>query len=169
MDAGRHCVDTGELTSQSEFRPRRFSTFVEVVQWQADSKPDATALVFLSEGETERASMTFSQLDQRARAIAAVLQSQASVGDRALLLYPSGLDFVSGLIGCLYAGIIPVPASPPRSIRHLGRTQAIVANSGAVIALTDQSTLQALRGRNLIPGAGTSAVDRDRPAERDPR
>src|SRR5262245_27251417 len=57
---------------------------------------------FLADGETESARLSFQQLDQRARALAALLREQAALGDRALLLYPPGLDFLTGLFGCLY-------------------------------------------------------------------
>ena len=59
------------------------------------------------------------------------LQQQAAVGDRALLLFPSGLEFVTAFFGCLFAGVIPVPAYPPdlaKPERTLGKLHAIVAD-----------------------------------------
>ena len=56
------------------------------------------------------------QLNQRAQAIAAYLQSFCEPGDRALLLYPSGLEFIAAFFACLYAGVVAVPVYPPR--RH---------------------------------------------------
>ena len=47
-------------------------------------------------------------------------------GDRALLLYPSGAEFVTAFFGCLYAGVVAVPAYPPRNARHLPRIEAIL-------------------------------------------
>jgi acyl-CoA synthetase (AMP-forming)/AMP-acid ligase II len=145
-----HDHETAELAvRQGKSHHRSFSTLVELLQFRALSNPHGTAYLFLSEGETEQASVSFAQLDERARATAAVLQAHGSIGDRAVLLYPSGLGFISAFFGCLYAGIIPVPANPPRSSRHVGRLQALIADSESSIALTDQSTLHALRGRNL--------------------
>src|SRR5688572_27403906 len=57
-------------------------------------------------------------------------------GQRALLLYPPGLDFVAGFFGCLYAGAIAVPAYPPRRNRYMDRIDAISQDADAKVALT---------------------------------
>ena len=57
-------------------------------------------------------------------------------GERALLLYPAGLDFIVAFFGCLYAGVVAVPAYPPRRNRSLSRIQAIVEDAEAKVALT---------------------------------
>ena len=57
-------------------------------------------------------------------------------GERALLLYPAGLDFIAAFFGCLYAGVVAVPAYPPRRNRSLSRIQAIVDDAQARVALT---------------------------------
>src|SRR5579883_41447 len=72
------------------------------------------AYVFLEEGERETARITFKELDQKARAIAAFLQSKNLFGQRIILLYPTGLEFISAFLGCLYAGVIAVPVNCPK-------------------------------------------------------
>src|SRR5262245_66560472 len=57
-------------------------------------------------------------------------------GERALLLYPAGLEFIAAFFGCLYAGVVAVPAYPPRRNRSLSRSEAIVDDAQAKIALT---------------------------------
>ncbi len=42
-----------------------------------------------------------------------------------LLLYPHGIDFIIGFLGCLYAGAIAVPAYPPHPRRSDPRLEAI--------------------------------------------
>ncbi|MGZ6550918.1 MAG: AMP-binding protein, partial [Tumebacillaceae bacterium] len=113
----------------------KFSTLIELLQWRAGRQGDQVAYTFLLEDGEERF-ITYAELDQKARNLAAVLQQQHQAGDRALLLYPPSLDYISAFFGCLYAGIIAVPAYPPRANGHLGRLQAIVADSAATIALT---------------------------------
>src|SRR5262249_27100361 len=76
--------------------------------------PDAPAFCFLTDGETEGPRLTYAELDRAARAIAAALYDVAGPGDRALLLYPPGLEFIAAFFGCQYAGVVPVPAYPPR-------------------------------------------------------
>jgi acyl-CoA synthetase (AMP-forming)/AMP-acid ligase II len=94
------------------------------------------AFTFLADPDTEKGSLTYRGLDRRARAIAGALQSLGLAGERALLLYPPGLNYVAAFFGCLYAGVVAVPAYPPRRNRSLDRLQAIAADAGAAAALT---------------------------------
>ncbi|MCA9223146.1 MAG: aminotransferase class I/II-fold pyridoxal phosphate-dependent enzyme [Planctomycetales bacterium] len=94
------------------------------------------AFGFLADGETLETEWTYADLDHKSRAIAARLQSMNLAGERALLLYPPGLDFVAGFLGCLYAGVIAVPAFPPRRNRNMERIQAIADDASAAAALT---------------------------------
>lgn len=111
-------------------------TLVDLLGHRAQQLANERAFTFLVDGESEEIHLTYGELDRRARAIAAVLQARDLVGERALLLYPPGLDFVAGFFGCLYAGVVAVTAYPPRMNRSLGRIQAIVADAGAQCALT---------------------------------
>jgi amino acid adenylation domain-containing protein len=95
--------------------------------------------VFLLDGEVDAACLTYAALDRRARIIAARLSGGAAPGDRILLIYPPGLEYIAAFFGCLYAGMIAVPAYPPnpaRLNRTLGRLRTIVQDARPVIALT---------------------------------
>src|SRR5580698_7755290 len=108
--------DTAELDED----PASLPTWVHLLRRQAKVRPERRAYVFLADGESDERSITFGELDQRARAIAALLQRHSSPRERALLLYPPGIDYVTAFFGCLYAGIVAVPAYPPdpRRIRR---------------------------------------------------
>ena len=88
------------------------STLVDTLRHRADHLGDQLAYAYLEHGAVETEHLTYGSLDQRARAIAARIQSICTPGDRALLLYPAGLEFLAGLLGCLYAAIIAIPAPP---------------------------------------------------------
>jgi len=62
---------------------------------RAGEQPSSTAYIWLQDGETESNWLTYGELDALSRAIAWVLQSICKPGDRALLLYPSGLEFIA--------------------------------------------------------------------------
>lgn len=89
------------------------NTFVALLRMRAARTPDRVAFTFLPDARSNGTDITYSGLDQKARSIAAFLQSAVVPGDRALLLLPSGLDFVAAFFGCLYAGVIAVPGFPP--------------------------------------------------------
>jgi acyl-CoA synthetase (AMP-forming)/AMP-acid ligase II len=112
------------------------STLVELLCYRAISQPSQTAYTFLLDGETEEVNINYQELEQRARAIAAYLQSLNAKGERALLLYQPGLEYIAGFFGCLYAGVIAVPAYPPQFHRPMPRLQAILANAQATLVLT---------------------------------
>jgi len=113
-------------------------TLVELLRLRALRQPDRTAYTFLSDGEREEATLTYGQLDARARAVGARLQEAGAEGGRVLLLFPPGLDYVSAFFGCLYAGAVAVPTYPPRPNRKLERLRGIVEDAGAAVALTTE-------------------------------
>ncbi len=112
------------------------TNLVDRLRYWIGAQGDALAFAYLADGETIDTEWSFTQLDTKARAIAARLQAKRLEGQRALLLYPPGLDFVAGFLGCLYAGVTAVPAYPPRRNRNMSRIQAIADDSTAAAALT---------------------------------
>ncbi len=117
------------------------STWIKVLQARAAESPTVRAYTFLAEGEEESESLTYAELESRARALAACLQGAGAAGERALLLYSPGLDFIAGFLGCLYAGCVAVPAYPPRSARTLPRLRAIAKDAGPAVVLTTSDLL----------------------------
>jgi amino acid adenylation domain-containing protein len=117
------------------------TSFVEVLRKRAHEVPERVAYTFLVDGEAEEVKLTYGELDQQARSIAVRLETQRLYGRRVLLLYPPGLEYIAAFWGCLYAGVVAVPAYPPRMNRNLERLQAIVADSEAAGILTTASTL----------------------------
>ncbi|MEO1693572.1 MAG: AMP-binding protein, partial [Cyanobacteria bacterium J06631_6] len=75
------------------------------------------------------------------------------MGERALLLYPPGLEFIAAFLGCLYAGVIAVPVYPPRKGQGLFKLQSIAADSQAEIILTSQvlfNDIKSYQKENLL-------------------
>lgn len=92
-------------------------TLVDLLRDRAAQHSDKVAYRFLEDGERESHRLTYQQLDQEAKAIAAYLQAQLSRGDRVLLVYPQGLEAIAALFGCLYAGVVAIPAPAPETSR----------------------------------------------------
>ncbi|GAA6624134.1 hypothetical protein NUACC26_099590 [Scytonema sp. NUACC26] len=93
--------------------PHQYATIVEVLRARNSRTPHTQAFTFLEDGETLESTLSYHELDRRSRAIAAQLQTLGLSGERAILLYPPGLDYLSAFFGCLYAGVVAVPAYPP--------------------------------------------------------
>src|SRR6266487_2643697 len=104
-------------------------TLLHLVRSRAEHNPDLRVFTFLANGEAEEAHLTCGELDRQARTIGASLQKLVTPGERALLLYPPGLEYIAAFFGCLYAGVVAVPAYPPLPNRPLSRLQSIIADS----------------------------------------
>jgi acyl-CoA synthetase (AMP-forming)/AMP-acid ligase II len=118
---------------------RGYSTLVEIVRWRAHQQPEQRPYTFLSDGELEGDHLTNATLDLRARSIGGLLQSDRARGERALLLYPAGLEFIAAFFGCQYAGVVAVPLPPPNMAqpqRTLARLRAIVRDAQPSVVLT---------------------------------
>ena len=113
-----------------------FASLVELLRARAAEHSSRVAFRFLPDGETEESQLTYEALEARARTIAASLEAQSAAGERALLFYPAGLEFIAAFWGCLYAGVVAVPVFPARLHRQIPRLLGIAADSEARFALT---------------------------------
>ena len=116
-----------------------FRSLVEMLRERADAHPGKCAYVFLSDGEHESGRLTYGELDLKSRVLAAHLQQEVLPGTHALLLYPSGLEFITAFFGCLYAGVVAIPLALPHLVRlnrTLPRLRAIAHDAEAKLVLT---------------------------------
>lgn len=109
---------------QSFFQNRPiFGTLLDLLRARAEQQPDHPAYRYLQDNEADIVTATYAELDRRARGIGAWLETHDARGERVLLLYPAGLDYIAAFFGCLYAGAVAVPAYPPRLNRPVPRIQ----------------------------------------------
>lgn len=132
------------------------TTIIDSLQRHASGQPDKPVFTFLVDGDLEERAITFAALDRRARYLGALLQSYGcGSGDRALLMYPHGIEFIVAYMACLYSGVIAVPVPPPRIKKTLPRVVAVVRDAGAKIIFSDQSILSNFEDRiQEIPELG---------------
>ncbi len=121
-----------------------FSTVTDLLSYRGQKQADQVAYIFLQNNGIELARLSYRELDSQARVIAAQLQSMRATGERALLLYPPGLDYIAAFFGCLYANVVAVPAYPP-SRQKVSRLMAIIRDAQATVALTTTSVLTSLK------------------------
>jgi acyl-CoA synthetase (AMP-forming)/AMP-acid ligase II len=125
---------------------------IDVLAEHRRNQPNALAYTFVVDSENVGSQITYGALDRRARAIGATLQQLGAAGDRVMLLYPSGLEYIAAYLGCLYAGSVAVPMFPPHRKRSGERLQTVVADAQATFALTtDDLLLQAAAWQRHTP------------------
>jgi len=128
--------------------PANAASLVEVLGGRALLSSQRPAFTFLADGEAEQAHLSFSDLELRARAIAATLQERTRPLDRVVLLYPSGLDFIVAFFGCLFAGVVAVPSYVPSLRRGHQRLAKVLDDAEPRLVLTTSALSHRLR--NLV-------------------
>ncbi|RQS08680.1 fatty acyl-AMP ligase [Burkholderia sp. Bp9002] len=134
-----------------------FADFVELTRYRAAHQPDLRVFTFVTGGERAEQHLDCAALDRRASIVAAALEQVTRPGDRVLLLFPPGIDFIVALFGCMYAGVVAVPAypiEPAQAERTSRRLSGIVANCAPVAILSTTTVRDDARGNE----AGSPAL-----------
>lgn len=109
-------------------------SLVDAIQNRALHTPQNVSCTFVNRDLEEK--ITYAELDERAKAIAARLHAQgAKPGDRILLLFSPGLPLIQAFFGCLYAGCIAVPIYPPAQAKLLDKAHRIIHNAKPVCVM----------------------------------
>ncbi len=118
-------------------------TLLRRLRARAQNTPDARLFIYLRDGEHEE-SLTAAALDLRARALGAALQKSIAPGDRVVVAFPTGLDFITAYFGALYAGAVPVPAESPATAGTdtNGSLVKIVEDCQPVVLASDAAGLE---------------------------
>ncbi|XWN30017.1 MAG: non-ribosomal peptide synthase/polyketide synthase [Devosia sp.] len=166
------------IAHQSAALPARervyaLGTLGETLIQQGSKKSQQTAFSFFTYRDNETpdiAAVTFAELAQTSKAVAAALQSRCREGDRVLILCAPGLEYIHAFFGCQLAGMVAVPAYPPGNARNIARLQAIVDDADAAIVITtsklaEKMASMSLGGRSFPPLLFVDTIDRDRAAD----
>jgi acyl transferase domain-containing protein/acyl-CoA synthetase (AMP-forming)/AMP-acid ligase II/acyl carrier protein len=116
-----------------------FKTYIDLLEYRANLQPNDIAYTYIHDDYITESSITYKELSIKTKSVAYYLQKNDFCGKRALLLYTPGLDFIISFLGCLYAGVIAVPAYPPEinRIEHtLKRIETIIKDSNTSVILT---------------------------------
>ncbi|MET9382597.1 fatty acyl-AMP ligase [Streptomyces sp. NPDC002928] len=125
-------------------------SLVDVLTTHASQQPDRIAYRYLVTGDCdgEIRDISYARLARRSRAVAAWLQERGLAGSRAMLLYPPGLEFICGYLGCLSAGVAAVPGVPPQGRAHnhraLTRMKRLIADADTKVILGGREVIAAL-------------------------
>ena len=113
------------------------SSLVTLLAKRAETQPDERAYIFLSDRGAEEAVLTFRELHEAAQALAVQLTRITRPGDRAILVFPPGLEFMIAFFGCQIARVIAVPMMLPRRQGVRDASAGIMANCEPSVALTN--------------------------------
>ncbi|MEK7990857.1 MAG: amino acid adenylation domain-containing protein [Thiotrichaceae bacterium] len=119
------------------------TNLIEILHQRSLQTPNKIGYIFLKDGSfsTEQ-SLSYHELDFKIRSLAAKLQSFTIQGERAILFYPQGLDYIIAFYACLYAGVIAIPTYSPHRNRPDKRILSIVEDAQPKVVLTTSSTIK---------------------------
>ena len=138
------------------------SNIVDRLRARADAHPDALLYRFLETGDVDGAQqcISYGEVERRARAVAALLQEGGLSGKPVLLLFAPGIDYIVGLLGCMFAGAIGVPTylpNPAHLHRSLPRFRALWQSAGVEAVMALRSTAMLCR---QVLGAEMGEIER---------
>lgn len=137
----------------------RHCNFMDIVREHSETVPHVDVCQFLTNTTSMKGpSLSYADLDLRAKKIATVLQQRLQQGDRVLVLHKPGLDYIVSLFACFYSGMVVVPVFSP-SFGNLknssARLMGIINDCTAAAILCSQENLEAIEA--LVSNQAQSA------------
>ena len=117
------------------------TTIPGVLESWAAKQPGKTLFTFVDDKGRPSQALTYAECLAGGQAIAASL-ARFEAGTRVILAYAPGLDFIVSFLGCLAAGVIPVPVYPPNPTSldaDLPKLCHVAQDSQAAAILTSSS------------------------------
>jgi acyl-CoA synthetase (AMP-forming)/AMP-acid ligase II len=132
------------MKGNHELRPDTgHRTLMDVLAMNLRDRAGRQAIAILDRDGQEVEQATYAELDRRVRSVAAVLQQAISPGQRVMIMFPTGIDFVVGFFACAYAGVTGVPVPPPEAgLRHVSRLRGIVKDADPAAVLTTREVAE---------------------------
>lgn len=124
--------------------PVAFPSIPAALSHWARERPDATAYTFVGTELAVEHTVGYRELERSAQKVAVYLQRTARPGDRVLLLFPPGLDYLTVFLGCLYSGVVAVPLYAPRPGAKLDRIAAVAESCRPTHVLTTDQLAEKL-------------------------
>ncbi|MFE5597700.1 fatty acyl-AMP ligase [Streptomyces coelicoflavus] len=122
-------------------------TLPDALRLHSVKQPDETAYIVLRNGEEPHDTLTYRQLHDAASLRAAAFAVAGLSGRSAVLLYPSGLEFIRTLLGCMYGRVAGAPVQVPRRRDEVERLRLIADDAGTSTVLTTTEVVHDLRER----------------------
>ena len=131
-------------------------TLFDILAQHANTRPNDLAFKFIREDGSE-SQCSFMELFNRSKAIAASLQARALPGDRVILMYRPGLDFIEAILACFASGLVAVPIQTIQNKRSIQRLYSTIADAQSKLILTDNVSIEKIR--RLCPDLMTIASE----------
>ncbi len=136
-----------------------FQTLADLVRDRAAHHGNRIGYRFTPDSGIGEQTLTYAELECRARAIAVVIRRHNRDASPVPLLFDPGLDYIAAFFACAYAGAPAVPLYPPRGARTFARFLSVLTHCGAAVVLTNGAAVS--RVRQLLPADQWIVIDID--------
>ncbi|WP_372365630.1 AMP-binding protein [Candidatus Uabimicrobium sp. HlEnr_7] len=116
--------------------------YQQIISQRAVKQPNNLAYVFLNKRGEEEDQVTFKELDERIRIVAAKLQLYSKAQDRILIVLENSIDYLIAFYACIYTNMVAVTMHTPRNTIQLVRMKNISDDCNAVCLLTNSQALK---------------------------
>lgn len=120
-------------------------TVPDALRLRSEKQPDETAFVHLLDGDVPHESLTYRELHEIAGLRAAAFAAAGLAGRSAVLMYPTGLEFVRSVVACMYGRVAGAPVQVPRRLDEVERMRRIADDAGTSVVLTTAEVARDLR------------------------
>ena len=132
-----------------------YQSWVDILVEKAELNTEQLAFRFLVDGKVDgrQKTLSYQGLNTRAQAIGAHLAAKGANGERVLLVFSTGLDFIEAFLGVVYAGAIPIPVEPPTTAgqkRYDSRLKHIIESTDARFLLFSSTLDTFIRKIDII-------------------
>lgn len=132
---------------------------VDILNNHSKKNKNKKAFIFIDENENEIDSLSYIELQDQAKNIAAYLKQTCNSGDRVLLLFQPGLDYIKALFACFIAGVIAVPLYPPRRNKKADRIIRVAESCDYSLILCGEQDKETIVGNFYDSSANDAACN----------
>ena len=124
---------------------------IELFQERVQGTPEKSVYHFSETGSCkDNLTYNYGSLEEKIIPIAAIIQAHTSPGDRVLMIFAPGIDYILAFWACLYAGVIAVPAYPPFNKNTVEKIQAIIENAQPTVILSNTKIIASIKRLGLV-------------------
>ncbi|CAB9531785.1 Disco-interacting protein 2 homolog A (Partial), partial [Seminavis robusta] len=139
-----------------------FSTILEALAHHAMETPDKLLCTWVDIKCREERRLTFKQLEDESNAVAArLLKLGCQKGDRVMVAYPFGLEFLAGMLGAMKISVIPCSIYPPNPNQlktDMPKFRGFAEDAGATVALSNVTFAAVMRDKTGVKWVGTDRL-----------
>ncbi|CAB9497127.1 D-alanine--D-alanyl carrier protein ligase [Seminavis robusta] len=141
------------------------STILEALNHHATQTPDKVVFTWVDIRCKEQRRMTFKQLEDESNTVAhRLLKLGRKKGDRVMVAYPFGLEFLAGMFGAMKIGVIPCSIYPPNPNElktDMPKFRRFAVDAGAKYALSTSAFATAMTAVSVLYKTGVKWIGTD--------